>query len=348
MRLGPVASNPLEFIAGKANLLPRPLLETQLAYTLARIVMVGAKLGVYDALAAGPRTAQQVAEDIGTDPAATEKLLFALAGAGYTRATDHGYELTAVSRKWLVSDSKSSLADKLLFQFVEWDWMENAEDYVRTGGPMNLHSSGLSEGDWDLYQRGMLSMARALAGEAVRRMPVPTGASAMLDIGGSHGFYSVGLCRKHQGLTAEVLDLPEAVAKAAALLAAENMGDRVVHIADDALTRDLGTESYDLVLVANLVHHFSEEENRALAERIARALRPGGVFAILDAFRPRTPKEAGQLGALLEFYFAMTSQSGTWAVQEMAGWQEQAGLSTKRPIQMRTIPGVGIQAAVKS
>jgi len=349
MRLGPVASNPIELIAVKANLFPRPLMDTQMAFTLARLVMVGTKLGVYDALAAGPRTAQQVAEDIETDPAATEKLLFALAGAGYTRAVDGGYGLTAVSRKWLVSDSKSSLGDKLLFQFLEWDLMERAEDYVRTGEPLEIHSAGgLGEADWDLYQRGMLSMAKALAGEAVRRMPVPKGATTMLDIGGSHGYFSVGLCRKHAGLTSEVLDLPEAIAKAAPLLAAENMGERVAHVADDALTRDLGTEAYDLVLIANLVHHFSERENRDLAGRVARALRPDGVFAILDATRPRTPKEAGQLGALLEFYFSLTSQSGTWSVQEMAGWQQDAGLSAKRSIGMRTIPGVVIQAAVKN
>jgi SAM-dependent methyltransferase len=45
------------------------------------------------------------------------------------------------------------------------------------------------------------------------------------------------------------------------------------------------------VLVAQLVHHFNAEQNRELAKRIARALRPNGVFVILDAFRPQTPGE---------------------------------------------------------
>lgn len=96
-----------------------------------------------------------------------------------------------------------------------------------------------------------------------------------------------------------------------------------------------------------MVHHFSEAENRDLAARIARALRPGGVYAVLDEFRPRTAKDAGQVGALLEFYFALTSQSGTWAVEEIADWQRQAGLDPRRPVRFRTAPGVGIQAAGK-
>ena len=120
---------------------------------------------------------------------------------------------------------------------------------------------------------------------------MPSGARDVLDIGGSHGYYSVALCRRHEGLRSVVLDLPEAVERAP-LLAAEDMGDRVVHRAGNAVEADLGTEAYDLIFTANLVHHLSEEHNRDLATRAARALRPGGVFAILEPFRPgrrRTP-----------------------------------------------------------
>ena len=346
MRLGPVPENPIEWLIGRLNAAPRPLLETQMAYTLARLIMVGTKLGVFDALASGPAPARDVAARCGTSEVGTEKLLFALAGAGYVRAEEGGYALTPVSRKWLLRDSPHSVADKLLFQFIEWDWVARSEDYVRTGEPLEIHSMTGTE-QWDLYQRGMRAMASAFAAEAVRRMPVAKGATDMLDIGGSHGYYSVALCRRREGLRSTILDLPQAIEHAAPLLAAEGMGDRVVHRAGDALTEDLGTGAYDLVLVAQLVHHFSEAENRDLAARIARALRPGGVYAVLDQFRSQTAKDAGQVGALLEFYFALTSQSGTWAIEEMADWQRQAGLAPRRPIHFRTAPGVGIQAATK-
>jgi SAM-dependent methyltransferase len=346
MRFGAVAENPVEWLIDRLNVAPRPLLETQSAFTLARVVMVATKLGLFEVLSEGPATAAEIAERCETSLVGTEKLLFALAGSGYLRADDGGYALTPVSRKWLLRDSPHSLADKLLFQFLEWDWLERAEEYVRTGEPLELHSM-TDEEQWDLYQRGMRSVANAFAGEAVRRMPVPRDAREMLDIGGSHGYYSVALCRRHGGLRSVILDLPEAVEHAAPLLAAEGMGERVVHRAGDALTDELGADAYDLVLVAQLVHHFSEAQNRDLARRIARALRPGGVYAVLDEFRPRNAKEAGQVGALLEFYFALTSQSGTWAVEEIADWQRDAGLAPRRPIRLRTAPGVGIQVAAK-
>ena len=346
MRFGVVPENPVERVVARLNLAPRPLVETQMAFTLARLVMVGVKLGVFDSLADGPAEAAEIAKRCETSEVGTEKLLFALTGAGYLQAQNGGYELTPVSRKWLLRDSPNSLVDKMLFQFYEWDYMELSEEYVRTGRPYELHSQ-INEDEWDSYQRGMRSMANTVAGEAIRRMPVPKDATEMLDIGGSHGYYSVALCRKYDGLRSTILDLPQAVEAAAPLLAAEGMGDTVVHRAGDALKEDLGEGTYDLVLIAQLVHHFSEEQNRELAARVARALRPGGVYAVLDEFRPRTPKDAGQLGALLEFYFALTSQSGTWPVEQITDWQRAAGLRPRRPINFRTVPGVGIQAAEK-
>src|SRR5215203_4035459 len=168
MRLGAVAENPVEWLIARLNVAPRPLIETQIAYTLARLVMVGTKVGVFDALGDGPASAADVAQRCGTNPAGTGKLLFALAGAGYLRAKDGAYELTPVSRKWLVRESPSSIADKLLLQFLEWDWMERSEDYVRTGEPLELHSM-TDEAQWELYQRGMRAMANAFAGERLRR-----------------------------------------------------------------------------------------------------------------------------------------------------------------------------------
>ncbi len=209
MRLGAIADNPVEWVIARLNRVPRPLLETQIAYTLARLIMAGTRLGVFEAVSEGPARPNEVAARCGTSPVGTEKLLFALAGAGYLRAADGRYELTPVARKWLLRDSPNSLADKMLFQFLEWDWMESAEDYVRTGEALELHDQDLAEEEWELYQRGMRATANAFGAEAVKRMPVPKGSRRMLDIGGSHGYYSVALCRRHEGLHAEVLDLPE-------------------------------------------------------------------------------------------------------------------------------------------
>jgi Dimerisation domain/O-methyltransferase domain len=246
MRVGAIPEGLMERIVMRLGVVPRPFVDTQMAFTLGRLIMAAAELGVFELLADGPATAAEVAERLGTDPHATEKLLFALATSDYLRFRDGRYELTKEARKWLLSSSPTDLTDKLRFQLMEWEWVAHTEEYVRTGRPLDVHDIADPE-VWDSYQRGMRAMAVSFSAEAIRRMPVPDGARDLLDIGGSHGYYSVALCRRHEGLRAVVLDLPEAVEKAAPLLAAEGMGDRVVHRAGDALSDDLGEEVWDIV-----------------------------------------------------------------------------------------------------
>lgn len=123
------------------------------------------------------------------------------------------------------------------------------------------HSTEL--GVWDAIG------TEARSGDAIApsSVPVPNGATEMPDIGGSHGYFSVAICRRHPGLRATVLDLPSAIEHAAPLLDAEGMSDRVQLVAGDALADDLDAKAYDVVFLMSLVHHFDEAANRALAER---------------------------------------------------------------------------------
>ena len=346
MRLGAIPHGALERIAFALGLVPTPLFDSIIALLLARTVMVATRLGVFETMAARPRDADEVASQCGTAPAATRKLLDALAGCGYLRLRDGRYSLAHVARRWLLKDSPHSLHDAILLQFVDEQFIAQMESFVRTGTPIEIHEHMTPE-MWELYQRGMRSGARLATPEVALRLPMPRNARTMLDIGGSHGYYSVALCRRYPELRATVLDLPEAVAAAAPLLAREGMGDRVVHRAENALTADLGAEAYDLILIANLVHHFTGAQNRDLVRRCARALRQGGRLVIGEVARPQTPDEAGQIGALTDLYFAITSAGGTWTFAEMADWQRSAGLRPRRPIRLFTGPGGGLQVAEK-
>jgi 2-polyprenyl-3-methyl-5-hydroxy-6-metoxy-1,4-benzoquinol methylase len=332
MRLGAIPRGVVERIVFALGLVPTPLLDSIIALLLARTVMVATRLGVFETMAGQPRRVEDIAEQCQTAPGATHKLLDALVGAGYLRLRGGLYSLAPVARRWLLKDSPWSLHDAILMQFMDEQFIAQMESFVRTGVAI---------------ERGMRSGARLTTPEVALRLPVPRDARAMLDIGGSHGYYSVALCRRHPDLRATVLDLPEAVAAAAPLLAREGMGDRVVHRADNALTADLGRDEFDLILIANLVHHFTEAQNRDLVRRCARALRPGGRLVIGEVVRPETPQTAGQIGALTDLYFAITSAGGTWSFAEMADWQRSAGLRPRRPIRLITGPGGGLQVAEK-
>lgn len=346
MKIGVLPETVLERLALALGQVPIPIAHTLGGVLLARTVMVATRLGVFEALHAKPRSAGEIAAACRGDPYATQKLLDALVSAGYLARRRAAYRLTAMSRKWLLQDSPTSLYDAILYESVEWHWLTRLDAFVQTGQPLDFHAT-MTRDEWGLYQRGMRAIASLAASEVARRVPVPKQARAMLDIGGSHGHYAVAICRRHRRLHATILDLPEAIEHAAPLLAREGMGDRVVHRAGNALVDDLGRAAYDLVFIAQLVHHFDDATNHALIRRVARALRPGGYLLILEAIRQQTPGGGGQVAGLLDLYFAFTSRAGTWSLDELASWQRDAGLVPLPPIRFLKLPGFGAQAAMK-
>ena len=337
MRVGLTGENPLESALIASGLVPIPMLEAY-APVYARALVLATKLGIFDALRDDARSADAVASSVGTDPGATEKLLNLLVTMRYLRHGGDGYSPTRHVRRWLLADAPGSIRDVILMKELEWRWIGQLETFVRSGTPLDVHDT-MSTDDWGAYQRGMRAQANPLASWLARRVPVPDGAREMLDIGGSHGYFSVVLCRKHPELRATVLDLPDAVTHARPLLEREGMGERVALRAGNALTDDLGEAAYDLILIFSLVHHFDDATNRSLVSRAARALRPGGYLVIGDALRPSSPGKGGQQGAFFDLYFSLTSQSGLWTFDEMRSWQQAAGLTPRKSISL--VPGGG-------
>jgi SAM-dependent methyltransferase len=346
VRIGAIPEGLFERLITFAGLAPTPVIDTFHAVVVARAIMVATKLGVFEALDENALSVADAAGRLHVDPAALEKLLNLLVSTGYLGFAKGRYALTKLTRTWLLQDTAASLHDSMLLRFLEWQAIEATEDYVRTGRPLDAHD--LLRGDqWITYQRGMRSLARFSADEVARRVAIPMSARAMLDIGGGHGAYSVAFCRRHPHLKSTILDLPPAVEVAAPILAEENLGDRVVHRSGNALTDDLGTAAWDLIFVAHLIHHFDRAANEALVRRAAMALRPGGVIALLDVLRSAAPDRTSQTGAVLDLYFAVTSNSGTWPQGEIAGWFSAAGLRSEKPIHLRTAPGISVMTASK-
>jgi SAM-dependent methyltransferase len=345
MRLGLIPENLIDRI-GLATGFPPPAWTETYAPLYARAIVAATELGVFDAIGAGSLSAAEVASACATDPRATERLLNLLVSMRYLRFRDGRYRLAKSTARWMVSDASDGIRDLVLMKRLEWRWMEGLESYLRSGTPVDVHGT-MSSDDWDAYQRGMRAQANIAGPRLARLIPVPRGARDMLDIGGSHGYWSVLLCRRHPGLRSTVLDLPAAVERAAPILAREGMGDRVVLKAGDALTDDLGREAYDLIIMFSLVHHFDDATNRVLVARACEALRPGGRMIIFEPLRP-PPGRGVQAGPFFDLYFGMTSESGTWTLDEMTAWQAAAGLVPRsQPFALRFIGEAGLAVADK-
>src|SRR3569832_1391041 len=133
MKLKVAPENLLERIALQFNLAPMPLVDTQAAFNVARAIMAGATLGIFECIGKSSKTFSQIASECKTDTSATKHLLDCLVGIGYLSWTDEKYSLKKKYYKWLLKDYPSNLLGKLKFQELEWNWMAHLEEYVRSG-----------------------------------------------------------------------------------------------------------------------------------------------------------------------------------------------------------------------
>jgi len=351
MKLGLIPQNFVEWLALKLNLVPEPLADTMVSFITARTIMVATKLNIFEVLATDDLTFNGVAQKCNTNPFATLKLLNALVGIGYLKITGHRYSITQTVKKWLLKENDMSLYYKMLSNDIDWQVAENFEKFIRTGNSIDFHRDGyLSEKNWSLYQRGLRSLSSVSAKEVARKIPVPKGALNLLDIGGAHGFYSVSICRLHKNLNATILELEEAAKVSKPILDEEEMGLRVQHLPCDALKYDFEENYWDVVFLSNFIHHLDKDLNNTLINRIFKSLRSNGVLTILEPIRPVSSKEIinARLGAIMDLFFAVSSKSGTWTIEEITGWQLDAGFRVKKPIWIRSMPGFAMLSAVKT
>jgi Dimerisation domain len=131
VKIGIIPENLVERLALALGLVLAPAFEARFSFMLARAIMAGTKLGIFEALATGPLTGTEVADRCGTDRRATGKLLNALAGAGWVdvNVKDGRYKLASAACRCLSTSSPDSWRDQTLLHYLEWHWWDHCEEY---------------------------------------------------------------------------------------------------------------------------------------------------------------------------------------------------------------------------
>lgn len=327
MRVGMIAENPAESLAMASGIVPTPLPLAFFGMGLCRTLIAGVSLGVFDALRDRELTADEVAGATGCHPVGTAMLLSALNGFGYVRRRDGRFRNSAVTKKWLLEGG--SIRDSILFLTDMWDQLGNLEVAVRTGALPRLHETEQPPGFWERYMRSLAAFARLAVPEINRKLKFANPPTRLIDVGGGHGIYSVGLCRKYPGLRAEILDLPQAAVHGRKIVAEEGFADRVTYREGDMRSADwiraADARGYDAVLLFNVVHNATPEEARQMLNQAYDALVPGGTVAILEGAHERGRGDLSQSGGFNELFFFLVSGAQVYPEETIQSWLREAG-----------------------
>lgn len=250
------------------------------------------RLGVFDALAAGPLTAPELAKRIDGDEQAVTLLLDVLHVFSYLdKHVEPGgeprYANSEQASRYLLSGTPDTYATVFSFwHTILIRFWDNLEESVRTGVPAASFYPWLEARPATLreFQTMLTRLSRMLAPAVVDLLPVPDRPTRLLDVGGGHASYSIALCRRHPQLQATVVDLAGALATGLEAVAAAGLADRITGLAWDFMSpiAEVPAPPYDIVLLFNIVHGLSPDQNVALLRRLADAMPSGALLAVLE------------------------------------------------------------------
>jgi SAM-dependent methyltransferase len=329
MRIGVQPDNLFERAVLATGVLPTQLVLVFWGMGTARTAVAACRLGVFECLAEGPATAEEVADQLGLHGEGARTLLAALNGFGYVRHKRGQYRNSKQTTRWLLRDSKRSVRDSLEFFGDLWDRLEGLESLVRTGEIARLHDAEADPQFWRRYMRALGSPAKILAREVLRKVKLDRPPARLLDVGGGHGMFSVAFCRRYEGLRAEVLDLPPACVWGREMVEEEGCSESVTFKEGDFRDGDWGS-GYDLVFLFNVIHNATVAESQRMIEHAFAALTPGGTLAILDGEHRETGGDVSQMAGWNQLFFFVLNAAKTYPTETIQGWVEDAGFVQPR------------------
>jgi hypothetical protein len=301
-----------------------------------QILYAGVQLGVFEALASGPRSAASVARELGVDAGLLYRLLRAL-GSLELLHEDHTstFSLTPMG-EWLCRDHPHSLRGMTLLEegpehYAAWkhlpalitEGQQNA--FVREFGQPCFDYAVQHPSYGAVFNEAMSSysgMDNALVLEALAPYDF-SGISQLCDVGGGHGLTLCSLLVKYPHLQGTVLELPS-VLEHQELLWADKMGvgDRCTYVPGDMFREVPPAEAY---LVKRVIHDWNDEECRQMLATMHRAAPPQGRVWIIEQVvpGPDTPHFAKLFD--IHMLIMLTGRERTLeeytALLEEAGWQ---------------------------
>lgn len=311
---------------------PSSIVRLSTAYWESQTLLTANRLRLFDVMAEGARTAEEVATALALDPRSTVLFLRACVGLGFLEEASGRFMNTPVASTFLVSRSPAFMGNVIRYSDQLYGAWGQLEGSLRAGKPALPAETYL--GDDPARTRGFV-MAMHERALGIARVLVNVldlqGRRSMLDVGGGPGTYSVLLTERFPGLRSEVLELPGVAAVARELVASAGASERVVMRDGDYHSSDFGSGK-DVVLMSGMFHRESEATCRGLIERASACLEPGGLLVVSDVFTD----EGGALptfAAMFGLNMMLTApDGGVHADADVMRWMGDCGFRDMRMV----------------
>jgi SAM-dependent methyltransferase len=274
---------------------PEEIFEVAFAYMKSKALFAGLHLGVFDALADGPKSLSVLHETTGAQKRGLVTLLTALTALGLIERVDEGGESSEgegrfanapASQAMLVASAGGDFGDYCRNQVDRqmYPFLHNLDDVLRGRHdtvPFRDYETWFRDpAEATLYSESQHS-ASLPAAAVLGTLVDLSGARRLVDVGGGSGAFSITLCQQHPELTATIIDFPSVADVGRRYVADAGLEDRIEFVCGSALDVDWPT-AQDVVLFSYVSGSVSAEGVHELYRRAHHALEPGGRVLVHD------------------------------------------------------------------
>ena len=247
----------------------RHLLDLISSSWIAQACHVTARLGIADLLAAGPRTAEDLAAATGADAPALRRLLSALGSVDICRQREDGtFEMTALGALLGSNVPCSMRAWALQWGGEAWQVWANLLHSVRTGQSARSLITGAAgfghlERDpqaAEVFNQAMVDLTRLAAVDLARAYDFA--GRRVVDVGGGYGELLAQILQAHPTATGVLFDMPHAISRARAHLDGRGLDGRCEFVAGDFFASV--PSGADLYVLKTVIHDWPDEKARAI------------------------------------------------------------------------------------
>jgi cyclopropane fatty-acyl-phospholipid synthase-like methyltransferase len=297
-------------------------LRNESAYSRSCILITAGHLGLFAWIGKREKTSIALAAHFGGSPAVWEIFCNALCAMGLLRKRGKKYANAVFSLRHLSGNNASFL----LPEYDAWKAWGDLAFTLRSGKRPEIHRPFFSDGAKARRLLDALHIdAQKIAPQLIGKLPLKN-SKTFLDVGGGLGAFSIAFCRRYAKLQATLIEHPRTVSMARRAIAQAGLSKRIRVIGLDFSRRNL-PRGFDTVLVSNILHSQSVEENRSLLLKIRTCLNPKGHLILRDVFMSRdrtTPEWAALFSVALLLH---TPKGRCYALGEILSWLRQAGFS---------------------
>lgn len=315
------------------------MLQLITGYWVSRAVFVFAKLGIADRLAAGPRTAADLAGDVRVDPRCLHRLLRMLAGSGVLASDRDGrFRLTPLGEtlRSEVPDSMRGFAIMMVEDY-NWDAWKGLGWSVETGQTAFEKVFGKRIFDYfDEHPADRKVFGESMASLSGTENPAVAAAydfskvQRIVDVGGSLGHLLATILRANPLLRGVLYDLPGVVAAARkdVHVTAAGVAERCELVQGDFFEKV--PADADAYIMKYVLHDWEDERALAILRNCRKAMSEGGRVLAVD--NVVAPGDAPHWGKMLDINMMVLGGGMERTEEEFRDLFARAGLRLVRVI----------------